>query len=64
MAIRAAVGMNLPPDDARFEPGDPITDEHLAALGAATVADWMRDGNLADDSPAKPAAKPRAKAGS
>lgn len=51
MAIRAAVGMNLPPGDARFEPGDPITDEALAALGAETVADWIRDGNLADTEP-------------
>lgn len=40
---RAKVGMNLPPDDARYEAGDEIPE---SALGAATAASWVEQGLL------------------
>lgn len=46
--IRAAVGMNLPPNDDRFEAGDPIPDAEKR-LGKAGFRQWLADGLLVDD---------------
>ncbi len=54
--IRAQVGMNLAPDDRRFEPGDAIPDAEKR-LGKAGFRQWLADGLLVDDS-GKPAPAP------
>lgn len=50
MAVRAAVGMNLGPDDARFEPGDLVPDAEKR-LGKAAYRQWVSDGLLVEDGP-------------
>ncbi len=56
--IKAGVGLNLAPDDARFEAGDPIPDID-SRVGKDTVIQWLADGTLVSD---EPVAKPRPKA--